>query len=335
MRFRLGLSIGERFSLSECVEQAVVCEEYGFDSIWVAEGRLTRDGIVPSATIAQATSRIRVGTGVINHKTRNAALTAVTFKTLDELAPGRINLGIGAWWEPLASRVGLPLVKPIQEMREYLYVVKALFRGETVDFEGDFVTMRGIRFDMMYRENEPVDIPVYIGAVRPRMLELSGEIADGVLLDFHVPPTYVEGAVKHVNTGLARRGDGVTEIDLPQLVTCSVDDDDPQGAIDDCKAFLTMYVAQQPHITKYSDVEPELIERIKEEMGWPARPEDVQRAMRLVSNELTQELTACGTTHEAMDQIERYLEAGTTCAVLCTLGKNKVETVHRIARAAR
>jgi len=335
MKFRLGLSLGERFSLSECVEQAVACEQYGFDSIWVAEGRLTRDGIVPSAIIAQATSRIRVGTGVINHKTRNAALTAVTFKTLDELAPRRINLGIGAWWEPLASRVGLPLVKPIQEMREYLHVVKALFRGETVDFEGDFVQMRGIRFDMMYRANEPVDIPVYVGAVRPRMLELSGEIADGVLLDFHVPPRYVEGAVKHVQAGLARRTDGVREIDLPQLVTCSVDDDDPQTAINDCKAFLTMYLAQQPHIAKYSDVEPELIVRIKDEMGWPARPEDVRRAMRLVSNELTQELTACGTTHTAMDQIERYLAAGTTCAVLCTLGKNKVETVHRIARATR
>lgn len=333
MRIPLGLSVGERNSVKECVDHAVFCEENGFDSIWVAEGRLTRDGIVPAAIIAQATKRIRVGTGVINTKTRNAALTAVTFKTLDEFAPNRINLGIGAWWEPLASRVGTPIHKPVQEMREYVHVIKRLFRGETVDFDGEFVTMRGIRFDMMYRDNRVVNVPVYIGAVGPRMLELAGEIAEGVLLDFHVPPSYVETAVKHVQAGIAKRMDGVATIDLPQLVTCSVSDRNPQSAIDACRAFLTMYLAQQPHIAKYSGVDLELIDRIRQELSWPATPVEVQRAMRLVSDELVQGLTAAGTTADAMEQIERYMNAGATCAVLCPLG-NKEETIRLLGKAA-
>jgi 5,10-methylenetetrahydromethanopterin reductase len=203
--------------MAECIGHARFCDEQGFDSVWVAEGRLTRDGIVPAAAIAYATKRIKVGTGVVNNKTRNPALMAVTFKTLAELAPHRVNLGIGPWWEPLASRVGTPLHKPVQEMREYLTVVKALFRNETVNFEGAFIRVRDIRFDMMYRENQPVDVPIYIGAVGPRMLELAGEIADGVLLDFMVPPSYVRNAVDNVKKGIARRVDGVQMIDLPSL----------------------------------------------------------------------------------------------------------------------
>jgi len=333
VRLSLGLSVGERLSMAECISHSQFCEEHGFDSVWVAEGRLTRDGIVPSAVIAYATKRIKVGTGVVNNKTRNPALMAVTFKTLAELAPHRVNLGIGPWWEPLASRVGAPLQKPVKEMREYLTVVKALFRNETVDFDGEFIRVHDIRFDMMYRENQLVDVPIYIGAVGTKMLQLAGEIADGVLLDFMVPPSYVRGAVEHIKIGIARRTDGVQMIDRPQLVACSVDDKDPQSAIDSCKAFLTQYLAQQPHIMKHSGIEPDLVQRIHDEMGWPATPTQVRHTMRLVPNEMVQQVTACGTSSDAIEQLERYRDCGATCAVLCTLG-DKEGTMRSLAKAA-
>src|SRR4051812_48639917 len=101
MRVPLGLSVGERLSIDDCVRHAKFCDQQGFDSIWVAEGRLTRDGIAPFALIAHETERIHIGTGVLNSKTRNAATMAVTFKTLNEIAPDRVILGLGAWWEPL------------------------------------------------------------------------------------------------------------------------------------------------------------------------------------------------------------------------------------------
>lgn len=333
MRIRLGLSVGERLSIDEMLEHSLFCDEAGFDSIWVAEGRLTRDAITPAAILAHRTRNVRIATGVINHKTRNPVLTAVTFKTLNEVAPDRITLGIGPWWEPLASRVGTPLQKPLKEMREYVAILRTMFANETVQFDGEFQNVHDVRFDMMYRENRPVPVPVYLGAVGPKMLELGGEISDGILLDFHVPVSYNRHAVECVERGLARRNDGVTQIDLPQLVSCSVDDDEPQAAIDACKAFLTMYLAQQPHISTHSGVDPELIAAIKEVARWPATPAEIENAMALVSNELAQSLTACGTTAMAMEQIEAYLDAGATCAVLCTLG-DKTRTTQALAKAA-
>lgn len=333
MKFPLGIHVGERLSLEQTLWQARLADEHGFESVWVAEGRLARDGIVPAAIIAHQTSNVRIGTGVVNNKSRNAALMAVTFKTLDEVAPGRAILGIGAWWEPLATKVGTPLVKPLQSMREYITVLQAFFRNELVEFEGDHVQMRGVRFDSMYRENRPVDIPIYVGAVGPKMLELSGEITDGVHLDFLLPPSYVTGAIEHINAGIAKRTDGVDEIDITQIVACSVNDADPQAAIDACKNFLTLYLAQQPHIAGHCGAEPELVDRIQEIARWPATPAQIQEAMKLVPNSLVQNVTACGTTEDAFAKLTEYHEAGVRCPVISTLG-DKEQTLSQLAKIA-
>ncbi|MFJ6564168.1 LLM class flavin-dependent oxidoreductase [Streptomyces sp. NPDC091412] len=334
MKLPLGIHVGERLSLEQTYWQAELADQNGFESVWVAEGRLARDGIVPAAVIASRTRNVKIGTGVVNNKSRNAALMAVTFKTLDELAPGRAILGIGAWWEPLATKVGQPLRKPIASMREYITVLQSFFRNEVVSFEGEFVQMRDVRFDSMYRENKPVDIPIYIGAVGPRMLELAGEISDGVHMDFLLPPSYLVGAKEAIARGLAKRTDGKDSIDLTQIVACSVNDDDPQEAIDACKAFLTLYLAQQPHIAEHCGVERELVDRIQERAGWPATPEAIKKAMPLVPNSLVQNVTACGSTDEVFAKLMEYHEAGVRCPIVSTLG-DKEQTLTRLAQAAK
>jgi 5,10-methylenetetrahydromethanopterin reductase len=335
MKLPLGIHVGERLSLEQTYWQAELADQNGLESVWVAEGRLARDGIVPAAVIASKTRNVKIGTGVVNNKSRNAALMAVTFKTLDELAPGRAILGIGAWWEPLATKVGQPLRKPVASMREYITVLQSFFRNEVVSFDGEFVQMQDVRFDSMYRENKPVDIPIYIGAVGPRMLELAGEISDGVHMDFLLPPSYLVGAKEAINKGIAKRTDGKDSIDLTQIVACSVNDDDPQEAIDACKAFLTLYLAQQPHIAEHCGVERELVDRIQERAGWPATPEAIKKAMPLVPNSLVQNVTACGTTDDVFSKLMEYHEAGVRCPVVSTLGDNKEYTLTRIVQAAK
>ncbi|TBL36421.1 LLM class flavin-dependent oxidoreductase [Verrucosispora sp. SN26_14.1] len=334
MTLPLGIHVGERLSLEQTYWQAEFADQNGFESVWVAEGRLARDGIVPAAIIASKTRNVKIGTGVVNNKSRNAALMAVTFKTLDEIAPGRAILGIGAWWEPLATKVGQPLSKPLKSMREYITVLQTFFRNEVVNFDGEFVQMQDVRFDSMYRENKPVDIPIYIGAVGPRMLELAGEISDGVHMDFLLPPSYMVGAKQAIGRGLAKRTDGRDAIDLTQIVSCSVNDDDPQEAIDACKAFLTLYLCQQPHIAEHCGVERELVDRLQEIAGWPATPEDIKRAMHLVPNSLVQNVTACGTTDAAFQKLQAYQEAGVRCPIISTLG-DKEQTLTRLAQAAK
>ncbi|MDD9206552.1 LLM class flavin-dependent oxidoreductase [Georgenia sp. 10Sc9-8] len=333
MKLPLGIHVGERLSLEQTYWQAEYADTHGFESVWVAEGRLSRDGIVPAAIIASRTSNVSIGTGVVNNKSRNAALMAVTFKTLAEVAPERVILGIGAWWEPLASKVGAPLSKPLKSMREYIGVLQSFFRNEVVTFDGEFVHMDGVRFDSMYRENKPVRMPIYVGAVGPKMLELSGEITDGVHLDFLLPPSYMEAASASIDRGIARRTDGVASIDVTQIVSCSVNDDDPAEAVDACRAFLTLYLMQQPHIAAHSGVEPELVERIQETAGWPASPEDIKRAMVHVPDSLVHSVTACGTTAQAFDKLLEYHEAGVRCPIISTLG-DKERTLTSLAEAA-
>lgn len=328
MRIPLGIHVGDRMTLAETSEVAQYTDEKGFDSFWVAEGRMARDGIVPAAIVANETKRIRIGTGVVNNKSRNVALMAVTFKTLDEVAPGRAILGIGAWWEPLATKLGAPIRKPVASMREYITILKRMFNNEEVTFDGEFYSVEGVRFDSMYRENTVVPVPVYVGAVGPKMLELSGEIADGVHMDFLLPPSYLVGAKEAIGRGIAKRTDGVNEIDLTQIVACSVNDADPQEAIDHCKAFLTLYLMQQPHIAAHSGVEPELVERIQEIAGWPATKEDIKRAMQLVPNSLVQNVTACGSTDDVVSKLLEYHEAGVRVPVLSTHGDHRQTLVN-------
>ena len=92
-------------------------EAKGFDAVYQAESRLVREAVVPMAAFAAVTDTIKIGSGVVASWTRNAALLASTFSTLDDLAPGRVVLGIGAWWDPLASKVGISRVRPLKQMR--------------------------------------------------------------------------------------------------------------------------------------------------------------------------------------------------------------------------
>ena len=153
--------------------------------------------------------------------TRNPARLASTFSTLDDLAPGRIILGIGAWWDPLASKVGIERKKPLKVMREVVTTVRALLADETVTFSGDFVQLDGVELDYVYQERRPKEVPIYIGATGMKMMELTGEIADGVVLNYLVSPEYNKRAMEHLEIGASKAGRSIDEIDRPQLVVCS------------------------------------------------------------------------------------------------------------------
>lgn len=319
----------------DMVAQAQWAEEHGFAGIWVGEGRLASNGVIPMTLIAAHTKRVKVGSGILPYRTRNVALLAVTAKTLDDLAPGRIRLGLGGWWEPLATRVGLPNEKPLVAMREIVTVVRQLLAGNEVTFSGEFVNVDRIRFDGASDDDgKAYPVEVHIGAVRMGMCALAGEVADGVLLDFLVPPEYNDDALAAVRRGAERSGRSLDGFQVPQLVAVAANDDDPQQAIDDCKEFLTQYIAQQPHITEFCGADEELIAAIKSIMGWPATKTQIREAMKLVSNELTQSVAACGTATEALDRVAAWVDHGCTEPVLTPLGGNAFRSLEQIAKKA-
>ncbi len=316
---RVALYLQDAHPLEDCIRYAQYAEEKGFEAVWQAESRIVRDAIVPMAAYAAVTSRIKVGSGVINNWTRNIGLLAATFLTLDDLAPDRILCGIGAWWDPLAKNVGIERRRMLLAMRETIDLLRKLLRLENVSFEGEFHHVSGIELDVVHGRREPRNVPVLIGATGDKMLQLTGEIADGCLLNYCVPPSYNDRAMELLETGARKAGRALDAIDRPQLIVCSVDNDRDR-AITAAKQLITQYLAQQPHIAKASGVSRETIEKIQSILGWPATKDQIKKAMQHVPDELILRITATGTPEEAKTRVEEYRTRGCTCPVLYPLG---------------
>ena len=320
---RVALYLQDKHPIREGMEYAQYAEERGFEAVWQAESRLVRDAIVPMAAFAAVTDRIKVGSGVINNWTRNIGLLAATFLTLDDLAPDRIICGIGAWWDPLARQVGIERRKPLKAMRETVEVLRRLLNMERVTFHGEFHHVDGIELDVVHGRREPRNVPIMIGATGPKMMELTGEIADGAVLNYCVSPEYNIQALERLEIGAARAGRSLNDIDRPQLVVCSVHED-RRTALDGAKELLTQYLAQQPHIAKASNVKPETVAEIQSILGWPATKEQVRAAMHLVPDELVERITASGTPDQVRKKVREYVENGATCPILYPLGDVKL-----------
>lgn len=316
---RVAIYLQDAHPIREGMALAQYAESRGFEAVWQAESRLVRDAIVPMAAFAAVTDTIKVGSGVINNWTRNIGLLAATFLTLDDLAPNRVICGIGAWWDPLARNVGIERRKPLTAMRETVEVMRRLLAMERVTFHGEFHHVDGIELDVVHGRREPRHVPIMIGATGDKMMEMTGEIADGAVLNYCVPPAYNDAAMKHLEIGAKKAGRRLDDIDRPQLIVCSVDQD-RQRALDGARGLLTQYLAQQPHIAKASGVGEEVVRQIQRILGWPATKEQIRAAMPLVPDDLVQRITASGSPDEVKAKVQEYSDRGCTCPILYPLG---------------
>ena len=319
---RVALYLQDAHRISEGMEFSQYAEAKGFEAVWQAESRLVREATVPMAAFASVTKTLKVGSGVVDCWSRNHARLAATFSTLDDLAPGRVILGIGAWWDPLAQKVGISRAKPLRAMREIVTSVRALLNNETVTFNGEFVHLDGVELDYVYQDRRPKDVPIYIGATGMQMMELTGEIADGVVLNYLVSPEYNQKAMEALTIGANRVGRSVDTIDRPQLVVCSVHEY-RKTALDMARQMVTQYLGQQPHIMKASGVPQSILDKVGSVLTWPATHEQVVAASKHVPDEIVQMLTASGTPAEARQRVTHYLKNGATCPILYPLGDVK------------
>ncbi len=323
MAQRVALYLQDKHDIREGMAYAQYAEDRGFEAVWQAESRLVRDAIVPMAAFAAVTKRIKIGSGVINNWTRNIGLLAATYLTLDDLAPDRIICGIGAWWDPLARNVGIERRKPLLAMRETVELMQRLLAMQNVTFHGEFHNVTGIELDVVHGRREPRHVPIFIGATGLEMMRLTGEIADGVVLNYCVPPDYNDGALAALAEGAARVGRTLADLDRLQLVVCSVHEDH-DVALDGARELLTQYLAQQPHIAKASGVSQDVVAQIQNILGWPATHEQVRAAMRFVPDELVMRITASGTPDEVRAKVREYVAHGCTCPILYPLGDVKL-----------
>jgi 5,10-methylenetetrahydromethanopterin reductase len=316
----MALYVQDAHPIREAMGFARRAEELGFAAVWQADSRLVREATVPMAAFAATTERIAVGSGVVDIWTRNPARLASLFSTLDDLAPGRILAGLGAWWDPLAAKVGVARTRPLGVMREVVESLRALLRCDgPVTYDGAYVHLDGVELDYVHQERRAKRVPIYIGATGMRMMELAGEIADGAVLNYLVSPGYNQRALEALAAGADRRGRTLADVDRPQLVVCSLDAD-RDAALDAARLLVTQYLGQQPHIMAASGVPDELLDDIAKVLTWPAGHDEVVAASKLVPDEVVQMLCAAGTAAECRAKVAEYVAAGCTSPILYPLG---------------
>src|SRR6266705_1739286 len=207
---RVALYLQDKHPIREGMEYVRYAEERGFEAVWQAESRLVREATVPMAAFAAVTDRIKIGSGVVNTWTRNVGLLAATFATLDELAPGRIILGIGAWWEPLASKVGARSGRDVEEIDRPQLV------GGSLDEDRDLALDRAREL-----------VTQYLGQ-QPHIMKASG-VDQSVLDDIARVLTWPAGPEE------IRRAMTLVPDEVVQLITAS-------GTPDECRAKVREYV---------------------------------------------------------------------------------------------
>jgi 5,10-methylenetetrahydromethanopterin reductase len=316
---RLGLAFLGAPSVPEMVALAQRAEAAGFESVWVAETRITRDAVVPMTAIAGATERIRVGTAIMNVFTRGPVVLAITFLGLEEVAPGRIVMGLGTGSPLILAPQGQPFERPLTRLREYCRVLQPLMRGEEVTFDGETIRLEGARVEDLLSQggaiaSESKQVPLYLGVTGPRSLELAGRVADGVLLNVCLSTEYVERARSLIERGAAEAGRQLGDLELGMMIVTSPDVDSAK-AKDRARRFIAVYVSMFPNIAGETGLPLEVLDALRAAV----RDGGVDAGAALIDDSIVDALTVAGTPDECRARLDAYRQAGIELPVLVPL----------------
>ncbi len=331
---RVGLAFLGAPRVPEMVRLARKAEASGYESIWVAETRITRDAVVPMAAIAAATERVRLGTAILNVYTRSPVVIAITFVSLDEVAPGRIVMGLGAGSPMVLTPQGHAFTQPLTRLREYAEVMRPLMRGESVSYAGKTIDLVDARIEDLLSSDAQIasdatSVPLYLGVTGARALELAGELGDGVLLNVCLPAEYVIRARDLIELGARRAGRDFTAIEIGLMLVVSPDRDSRRGK-DRARRFIALYLSLFPNIARETGLPPAWLERLSQAF----HGDGVEAAARLVDDAIVDSLTAAGTPEECQARMDEYRRAGVDLAVMVPLDGAIEQTIDLLGPAS-
>jgi 5,10-methylenetetrahydromethanopterin reductase len=316
---RLGLGFcGQPYPIREILAAAQLAERQGFESVWISEDIWTgKDAISILTSLALSTERVKLGTAVINIYTRHPILTAQTFNALSELAPGRFILGIGAGttWKPFLADLGDRL-HPLRDMRRAVETIRNLMSGKETRWGEGTVNLTVSRqcFGGAVSPHQQ-GLPIYMGAVGPRMTELAGEIADGLMLELAVWQEDVPLRLQQAALGAVHGGKDVRSLDIVGLVLISANE---YGKIHPNAlgyAIKTVAMLTDEAVQHYG-FDPQLVRRIREAYFQG----DCNLAGRLITSEMVSSFIAAGTQENCLRFIEGIVGAGVKLPVLLPFG---------------
>lgn len=294
-----------------------LAEKLEYDYAWMPDQTFYRDPYVMLGAAALKTTKIQLGVGVTNPYTRHPAMTARAVATVDELSGGRMNLGIGSGnRDHLLNPIGFKRKNVAPMCRDAVIIIKKLFKGETVTHNGKVVA-KGVKLDFKV----PRDIPIYIAARGPKLLEVAGEVADGVIIGALVGKKGLDYAFKQINKGLEKSGRSLNDIDIVSWVRCTMTDNKKEF-IRKSKAgvanFHIMRGGSNAKTLKLIGIGEEAIENVKRayEKGEPSK------AIEYIPDEVVEELNVYGTAQECADKIEWLFQNGIKQFAFLTGGRD-------------
>ena len=197
----LGAIVLPQLPPERLIETARAADDAGLDELWLWEDCFWTSGVATAAAILGATTRVRVGVGLLPVPLRNVALTAMEIATIERLFPGRSLFGVGHGMQDWMGQVGARVTSPLTLLREYTGALRALLRGEKVTTDGRYVKLTDVRLELA-----PVPVRVFVGASGPKTLRLAGEIGDGTLLTAALTPGDVSAYKELIESGRAAAG---------------------------------------------------------------------------------------------------------------------------------
>ncbi len=329
-RDKIGVGVtGSPYSIREVVRLAKLAEREGYNSFWYAEDYYLRDAITNLSCVAYETKKLKLNTGIINPFSRNPVLIAETVATLNELAPRRIRLALGTGVKPLIEGMGIEFKRPLRAMRESVDIIRRLLRGERVDYSGEVFSAKGVRvgenpyFGLLKETLKVSPVPIYVAAIGPKMLELAGEVADGVLFTAGYAAENAKGAIPHVMDGARRAGRSIGDVSIGCYIVACLGK--PSAAV---KGFLAFDVG----FTRPENlVEAGIPESKAREIISAFEKEGISKASQLVTPQIIDKFSACGTKREIQAKVEEFRAAGITEPVLLPMGGDAAEVIRAIS----
>ena len=311
---RRGIWFAGEVTVPRMVELSRQAEQAGLDSVWMSDGYYARDALVSLAAIGSATSRVQLGTSVLNPFTRHPGVLAMAFATLDELSGGRAILGIGSGARhQVEGQMGYDGSRPLTAVREAIDVLEGMWAGDEVVHEGKVITARGVR--LIIKGARP--LPVYIGAVGPKMCRLAGERGAGVFVP-QTSPEFVRTAVADVVKGAESAGRDPGDIDVAAMIILAVADDEEaaQRSVGPLLGIL-MLAPEGDRILEGNGLDPAIADRLREAYAEGG----VREVAKNVTTEMIDTLTITGPVDKCREKLQGLVDAGVTHPVISMIGK--------------
>jgi 5,10-methylenetetrahydromethanopterin reductase len=311
---KIGLGLDCKIPLDFLSSISVNAEKSGFDSLWAVQYYYFHDPYMVLSAVSSKTSRIKLGTAVVNIYDRFPLTTATQSASLQELSSGRFTLGIGSSVSTkIEDEMGIEFKQPLKRLAESVRLIREFLTGEPITFQGDFLHVKGSRLGL---DPPKPPIPIYMAAVGPKALKLAATIGDGVILDYGTNIDYIDSAVSQIRAVKDRS----LNFDIASLVWF-MPEGNPEmiNAAKKTLAAFFSYPGFGDSVFPFLRVNENLLEEIRRFHYLPEGRTDLESASALISDDIVRSSMIIG-RDEIPNRVEQYNKAGVDHVILMPYG---------------